>query len=121
MTQEHHEDTHESDALGGAEVSFDQGDTEAIGDPAAASVAAEGEDLGAAPVEAPGAGETAAHATTEPLLGEPASTPYQSPAAAAERGAAQAENPPLIPIAGAFVGAFVAAKLLGRLSGGDDD
>jgi hypothetical protein len=44
----------------------------------------------------------------------------QSPAAADRRGAEQAPGAPIGPIAGAFVGAFVAAKLLGRLGGGDD-
>jgi hypothetical protein len=97
--QESHEDTRESEALGDAEVRFDRTDAEAIGDPAAASVAAEGE------VQAP---------SWEPA-GE------QSPAAADMRGAEHAEDPPLIPIAGAFVGAFVVAKLLGKLGGGGDD
>ncbi|HKP91889.1 MAG TPA: hypothetical protein VJT75_18115, partial [Thermoleophilaceae bacterium] len=46
--------------------------------------------------------------------------PEQTPAAADARGAEHAEGPPFIPIAGAFVGAFVAAKLLGKLSGGND-
>jgi hypothetical protein len=129
--QERHEDTHESDALGGGEVQFDRADAEAIGDPAAASVEAEGAAPGSAEVEAPGAGETASDALHEPLVGDPAgaggdadggweSPGEQTPAAADRRGAEHAESPPFIPIAGAFVGAFVAAKLLGKLGGGDD-
>jgi hypothetical protein len=128
--QENHEDTREGDALGG-EVSFDRADAEAVGDPAAASVDAEGAAPGSAEVEAPGAGETASDALSEPLAGDPAGIAgeteggwqppgEQTPAAADRRGAEQAESPPFIPIAGAFVGAFVAAKLLGKLGGGDD-
>jgi hypothetical protein len=130
VTQEHN-DTHESDALGSGEVQFDRADAEAIGDPAAASVEAEGAAPGSAEVEAPGASETAADATSETLIGDPAGIAgepggdwqppgEQTPAAADARGAEQAESPPLVPIAGAFVGAFVAAKLLGKLGGGDD-
>jgi hypothetical protein len=132
VTPEKHEDTQESDALG-AEVRFDREDAEAIGDPAAASVEAEGAVPGSAGVEAPGASETASDALTEPLSGDPAGIAgepgaewqppgpaEQTPAAADRRGAEQAESPPFIPIAGAFVGAFVAAKLLGKLGGGDD-
>ena len=127
--QENHEDTRESEALGGSEVQFDTQDAEAIGDPAAASVEAEGAAPGSAEVEAPGAGETASDALHEPLVGDPAGpgddfgaepVGEQTPAAADLRGAEHAESPPFIPIAGAFVGAFVAAKLLGKLSGGDD-
>jgi hypothetical protein len=128
VTPEHNEDTREGDALDADALPVDP---EAVGDPAAASVDAEGAAPGSAEVEAPGAGETAAYAATEPLAGDPAGVAgetesgwqapgEQTPAAADARGAAQAEGPPFIPIAGAFVGAFVAAKLLGRLSGGDD-
>jgi hypothetical protein len=112
VTQEEQQDTHEGDTLA---------------DPAAASVDAEGALPGSAPIEAPGAGETAAHATDVPLMAEPAPAEpiggaswEQSPSAADERGAAQREDPPIIPIVGAFVGAFVGAKLLGKLSGDDD-
>jgi hypothetical protein len=107
VTQEQHDETHEGDALGDAEVRFDRDDAEAVGDPAAASVDAEGAAIGG---EVPGEAEGGAW---EPP-GE------QTPAAADRRGAEQAESPPIIPIAGAFVGAFVAAKLLGKLGGGDD-
>jgi hypothetical protein len=108
--QEHHEDTHESDALGGGEVRFDRQDAEAIGDPVEASVEAEG----AVPGDPAGI-------AAEPGAGwEPPGTGEETPAAADRRGAEQAEDPPIIPIAGAFVGAFVAAKLLGKLGGGDD-
>ena len=92
--QEEQQDTRESDAIGG-EVTFDREDVEAVGDPAAASVAPEPE--------------------PEPLAVE------DSPAAAQQRGEAQAESPPFAAIGGAFVGAFIAAKLLGKLTGGDDD
>jgi hypothetical protein len=115
--QEHHEDTHESDALGGGEVRFDRQDAEAIGDPAAASVEAEGAVPGdpAGIAAEPGAGwEPPGTGEETPGTGE------ETPAAADRRGAEQAEDPPIIPIAGAFVGAFVAAKLLGRLGGGGD-
>lgn len=128
--QERNEDTHESDALGG-EVQFDRADAETIADPAATSVEAEGAALGSAEVEAPGASETASDALHEPLVGDPAGAGAdteggweppgeQSPAAADRRGAEHAESPPFVPIAGAFVGAFVAAKLLGKLGGGND-
>ena len=73
-------------------MTFDREDVEAVGDPAAASVAAE-------PETAPAA---------------------DSPVAADRRGAEAAESPPFGAIAGAFVGSFVVAKLLGRLGGGDD-
>jgi hypothetical protein len=104
--QEQHEDTREGDALGSEELPVDP---QAVGDPAAASVDAEGEPLAADPAGV--AGET--EAGWQPP-GE------QTPAAADARGAEHAEGPPFIPIAGAFVGAFVAAKLLGKLSGGND-
>jgi hypothetical protein len=105
--QEQHDDTREGEDLAGAEVRFDQGDAEAVGDPAAASVEAEGAAAGGGV-----AGEAESGGWEPP--GE------QSPAAADRRGAEQAESPPFIPIAGAFVGAFVAAKLLGKLGGGND-
>jgi hypothetical protein len=90
--QEEQQDTRETDALAG-EVTFDREDVEAVGDPAAASVAAE--------PEAPAADD--------------------SPAGAQQRGDEQAESPPFAAIGGAFVGAFVAAKVLGKLTGGGDD
>jgi hypothetical protein len=126
--QEHDDQTHEGEALGGEALPVDP---EAVGDPAAAGVDAEGAAPGTAEVEAPGAAGVAPYPTTEPLAGDPAGIAgeaeggwqppgEQSPAAADQRGAEQAESPPFIPIAGAFVGAFVAAKLLGKLTGGDD-
>ena len=106
MTQDENKDTSESAALD-TEVQFSTEDAEAVGDPAAAGTDAEG-DPGSAPVEAPGAGETAATATT----GEPAEG---SPAAAQDRAGGGEESPlarPEVQILGAFVGAFILAKLL---------
>jgi hypothetical protein len=90
--QEEPQDTRETDALASGEVSFERADVEAVGDPAAASVDAE--------PEAPPA--------------------YEAPAQAQQRATAQAESPPFAAIGGAFVGAFAAAKLLGKLGGGGD-
>ena len=128
MTQEERQDTEEAEALEPGAVRFEPADAEVVGDPAAASVDAQGADLGGAVVEAPGAGETAAHATSEPAFADPvppgdfeaAAADEQSPAAADRRGAEEAESPPFVQIGAAFVGAFVAAKLLGKLGGGDD-
>jgi hypothetical protein len=69
-------------------VAFTPEQVEAVGDPAAASVDAVADSFGETPVEAD------------------------------RRGAEQAEGPPIVPILGAFVGSFVAAKLLGKLGGG---
>ena len=44
----------------------------------------------------------------------------ETPVEADRRGAEQSEDPPIVPIVGAFVGSFVAAKLLGKLGGGGD-
>jgi hypothetical protein len=90
--QEEQQDTRESDALGG-EVTFDREDVETVGDPAAAS------------------------ADPDPVVVQGSETPV----AAQQRGDEQAESPPFAAIGGAFVGAFVTAKLLGKLGGGDDD
>jgi hypothetical protein len=99
--QEEQQDTRESDALGSGEVRFEREDVEAVGDPAATSTDAEG--------------------TAEPAIGrDPTGALGATPAEADQRGAEQAEDTPIVPIVGAFVGAFVAAKLLGRLGGGDD-
>jgi hypothetical protein len=95
------QDTRESDAVAPAQVSFEPQQVEAVGDPAAASVDAEA-------------------VAAEPEAAEPEEFTGQSPVEADTRGAEQAESPPIVAIAGAFVGAFVAAKLLGRLGGGDD-
>jgi hypothetical protein len=123
MSQEDNQDTRESPALDPNEVQFSSEDAAAVGDPAAAGTDAEG-DPGSAPVEAPGAGETAATFTTGAVpQGEPAaveaqdetSAPAGSPAAAQERANAGGDSPlerPEIQILGAFVGAFVLAKLL---------
>ena len=76
-------------------VAFTPEQVEAVGDPAAASV-----DAAPSVDPAPSVGET--------------------PVEADRRGAEQSEDPPIVPIVGAFVGSFVAAKLLGRLGGGGD-
>jgi hypothetical protein len=110
VREEDTQETRESPALDADEVQFSREDAESVGDPAAAGTAAEG-DPGSAPVEAPGATETAATATT----GEPA---QGSPAAAQERVAGGDESPlerPEVQILGAFVGAFILAKLLQKL------
>ena len=104
MTEEEQQDTRETDALASGEVRFEREDVEAVGDPAAASVDA---DAGAA--EAP--------ADPDPAATVAAETPIE----ADRRGAEQAEGAPLATIAAAFVGSFVAAKLLGKLGGGGDD
>jgi len=44
----------------------------------------------------------------------------ESPIAADRRAAEAAPSPPFVPIVGAFIGAFAAAKVLGRLGGGSD-
>jgi hypothetical protein len=118
VTQEEHQDTRETDALSG-EVTFDREDVQAVGDPAAASVAPEpgpaATEPDPTPAEPAAAAEPAASAPDpEPALAE------DSPLAAQQLGEQQAESPPFAAIGGAFVGAFVAAKLLGKLGGGDD-
>jgi hypothetical protein len=110
VIDEENQETRESPALQPDEVSFSREDAESVGDPAAAGTGAEG-DPGSAPVEAPGAADTAATATT----GEP---PQDSPAGAqarAESGDGSPLERPEVQILGAFVGAFVLAKLLQRL------
>ena len=104
MTEEENQETRESPALGaqdqaGAqdEVEFSREDVESIGDPAAAG--------------------TDSEATA--VTGEP---PQDSPAAAQARAEAGDESPfdrPEVQILGAFLGAFVLAKLLQRLFGRD--
>jgi hypothetical protein len=137
---EENQETRESPALSPEEVTFTREDAESAGDPAAAGAGAEG-DPGSAPVEAPGAGETAATATTgEVPQGEPApasggddtppggsevpqtEAPAGSPAAAQERAEAGDESPiqrPEVQILAAFLGAFVFAQILKRLFGKD--
>jgi hypothetical protein len=110
MTQEEQRDTQETEALEEGAVSFERADTEAIGDPAVASVDADPGPIVAEP----------AFADPVPPMGEPGAEAEQSPAAADRRGAEQAESPPFVQIGAAFVGAFAAAKLLGKLGGGDD-
>ena len=93
MSQEDTQDTRESPALDADEVQFSRADAESVGDPAAAGTDAQGEPAGT-PVE-----------------------PSGSPAAAQERAYGD-ESPferPEVQILGAFVGAFVLAKLLQRL------
>ena len=89
MSQDDNQDTRESPALD-AEVQFSTEDAESVGDPAAAGTDAEG-DAQAAPV---GGGD--------------------SPAAAQERayGDGSPLDRPEVQILGAFVGAFILAKLL---------
>jgi hypothetical protein len=103
--QEEQQDTRETDALAAGEVSFEREDVESIGDPAAASVAAEG------------TADPVVEADPDPV----ATAPTESPVEADRRGAEHREGPPIGAIAGAFVGSFVAAKLLGKLGGGGDD
>jgi hypothetical protein len=110
VTDEENQETRETPAVAPEEVTFTQPEVESVGDPAAAGTGAEG-DPGSAPFEAPGAGETAATATT----GTP---PEGSPAAAQARAEAGDEGPlerPEVQILGAFVGAFILAKLLQKL------
>ena len=90
MSQDDNQDTRESPALD-TEVQFSTEDAESVGDAAAAGTGAEG-DAQAAPVEGGG----------------------DSPAAAQERAHGD-ESPldrPEVQILGAFVGAFILAKLL---------
>jgi hypothetical protein len=90
--------TRESPAVDPAEVEFSNVEPEAVGDPAAAGTDAEG-DPQAAPVD----------------TGEPPATAGESPAAAQERASGGDQSPlerPEVQILGAFVGAFVLAKLL---------
>jgi hypothetical protein len=93
---EDNQDTRESPALEPDEVQFSTADAESVGDPAAAGTAAEG-DPQAAPVDTGG------------------SFGGQSPADAQERASGGDESPlerPEVQILGAFVGAFILAKLL---------
>ena len=135
------QETRESPALSPDEVTFTREDAESVGDPAAAGTAPEG-DPGSAPVEAPGAGETAATATTgaAPLgdasppaaqgdtppggaeVPETTEAPAGSPAAAQERAEAGDASPlerPEVQVLAAFLGAFVLAQVLKRLLGRD--
>ncbi|MDQ3935068.1 MAG: hypothetical protein M3340_10630 [Actinomycetota bacterium] len=97
MTEAENQETRESPALGAQEeVEFSREDVESIGDPAAAGTDSE----------------------ATPVGGEP---PEGSPAAAQAR-AEGGESPldrPEVQILGAFVGAFILAKLLQRLFGRD--
>lgn len=74
-----------------------------------------------------GVGDTAAAGTGAETAGvelppppPPLDGPGESPADADRRAAASDSGRPEVAILGAFVGAFVAAKLLGRLGGGKD-
>jgi hypothetical protein len=87
VSQDDNQDTRESPALDEAEVEFSKEDLESVGDPAAAGT------------------DTAATAAD----GEP---PEGSPAAAQQRAEGDGGLPPEVQILGAFVGAFVLAKLL---------
>jgi hypothetical protein len=104
VTQEEQQDTHESAAVEPAEAVVGPEGVEAIGDPAAASVDA---DVGPDPV---------AFMPPSAEAGDPGG---QSPAEA-DRRAESAPSPPFAAFGGAFVGGFVAAKLIGMLGGGDD-
>ena len=97
MSQEETQETRESPALDANEIQFSREDAESVGDPAAAGTDAEG-DPAAAPVEG------------------------DSPASAQARGWEGPDSPldrPEVQILGAFVGAFVLAKLLQWLFGRD--
>ena len=104
MSEEEQQDTQESAAVEPAEGVLGPEGAEAIGDDAAASVDA---DVDPDPV------------AFMPPTEAGAEYGYQSPAEA-DRPAEPREGAPLATIAGAFVGGFAAAKLLGRLGGGDD-
>ena len=94
MIDEENQETRETAAVPAEEVTFSQADAESVGDPAVAGTGAEGE-----PVDVPGAGA-------------------ESPAAAQERAEFGDESPlerPEVQILGAFVGAFILAKLLQKL------
>ena len=137
---EENQETRESPALSPDEVTFTREDAESVGEPAAAGAGAEG-DPGSAPIEAPGAGETAATATTGAVpLGDASPTsggddtppggtdvpapeaPAGSPAAAQERAEAGDDSiiqRPEVQILGAFLGAFILAQILKLLFGRD--
>jgi hypothetical protein len=125
MQDEQKQDTVESPALPG-DVRFEREDVQVVGDPAAASTDAEGEDLasaGTAAAEAetvPAEAAGAPAATTAPPFADPVGSAGQSPADAQRRAEAGPQGTPIRPIVVAFVGAFVLAKLLGRFGGGDD-
>jgi hypothetical protein len=85
VSVEDNQETRESPALG--EVEFSTEEAQSVGDPAAAGTDAVGDD--SAPVES-----------------------GQSPAAAQERAQGDEGLPAEVQILGAFVGAFVLAKLL---------
>ena len=104
MTEEEQQDTQESAAIDPAEAVVGADGAEAIGDPAAASLDA---DTGPDPV------------AWVPPTAEAGDPGGQSPAEA-DRRAEPAPSPPFAAIGGAFVGGFVAAKLIGMLGGGDD-
>ena len=91
------------------EIRFTREDVTGVGDPAAAGTDAEG--AGAPPP--PPHPSDAGPGTTAGAVGE-------SPAAADRRAGEEGGGNPVVPILGAFVGAFVAAKVLGRLTGGDE-
>ena len=94
MTQNDDQETRESPALDadGAEVRFTRADVESVGDPAAAGTGAE-EGFGDSPA--------AAHARVDSSDPSPGERPE-------------------LQILGAFLGAFVVAKILKRLFGRDD-
>jgi hypothetical protein len=85
-----------------AEIRFTREDVTGVGDAAAA-----GTDTEATGVSTP----------PPPPTGEAAG---ESPAAADRRASESGGDRPEIAILGAFVGAFVAAKVLDRLTGGND-
>ena len=89
MTDEHNQETRESPAITPEEVSFSQEDAASVGDASAAGV---GTDAGA-PADSPAAAQARAEEDGGPL------------------------DRPEVQILGAFVGAFILAKLLQRLFG----
>jgi hypothetical protein len=100
---EEREDKPEGDAAAGRET--------AVGQPIV--------DAGAA-----GAGATEVHYTSEQPAAAPATESGGTSPVAADREAADSHDPftdkPELFVAGAFVGAFVVAKLLKKLTGADD-
>ena len=123
MQDEQKQDTVESPALPG-DVRFEREDVQVVGDPAAASTDAEGEDLasaGTAAAEAeavPAEAAGAPAATTAPPFADPVGS-AGPPADAQRRDEQGPQGTPIRPIVVAFVGAFVLAKLLGRRGGED--
>jgi hypothetical protein len=109
------QETQESPALDPGEIRFSVEDAESVGDPAAASTDVQPDQ------------EPTPDPEPVPLPPQPEQTwdrppEGESPADADRRAAEQAPGvgAALGPIAGAFVGSFVLAKIIGRFGGEDD-